>query len=281
MAVPLLAALPLLPESLASDPVRFLLIGSLAAVIFAMGKAGFGGGVGVLSIPLMIYACGGDAILAVGLMLPLLIAADYVGVAVWWRQWKLRTLKELVPAGCAGVAAGGLVLWQLQRLGEQGNESGSASLKMLVGAVALLFVVFRLGQRISGRTWRFDPVWWQGAIAGTLWGFTSTLAHASGPIATMYLLSQDMPKKRFVATTALLYWTGNQIKLVPYLLLGMVNPGSVGAGLYLVPAAVAGSLLGKLANNRVDQKAFMLVVYVLLTVTGVHMIVSAVRSLTG
>jgi uncharacterized protein len=275
------APLPLLPESLADDSSRFLVIGSLSAMIFGMGKTGFGGGVGVLSIPLMIYACGGDALMAVGLMLPLLIAADYVGVVVWWRQWKLRTLRELVPAGCVGIAAGAVVLWQLQQLGSGQEEAGSAGLKLLVGGVAMLFVVLRLGQRLTGRSWRFEPVWWQGAIAGTLWGFTSTLAHASGPIATMYLISQDMDKRRFVATTSLLYWTGNQLKVVPYLILGLINPGSLGAGLYLVPAAVAGSLLGKLLNNRVNQQWFMVVVYVLLTATGIHMIHSAAGTLLG
>jgi hypothetical protein len=273
-----------LPAILADDPLRFLMIGSLGAMIFGAGKVGFGGGVGLLSFPLMVYACDGNALFAAGLMLPLLIAADYVGVASWWREWQASTLKELLPLGCVGIAAGGLVLWGLIRLGggevaSAKSSTGSAILMGFVGAIALLFVTFRLGQWITRSQWTFRPVWWQGAIAGFFWGFSSTLAHAAGPIATMYLLSQRLDKKRFVATTQLLFWTGNQLKLVPYLILGMVSPDSLLAGLWLVPAVVVGSVLGRWLNNRVNEAVFLAIVLTLLTLTGGHLIYKSLMNL--
>ena len=78
----------LVPEGL--DPFTFLLVGSLSALVMASGKAGFPGAA-LLSLPLMIYACGSETKLAMGIMLPLLIACDYVSIALWWRRWDWRT----------------------------------------------------------------------------------------------------------------------------------------------------------------------------------------------
>ena len=69
-----------------AHPVQYLILGTLATVLFAVAKAGFGGGLGLLSVPLMIYACAGDVRQALGIMLPLLIAGDYVAFIAWWRK---------------------------------------------------------------------------------------------------------------------------------------------------------------------------------------------------
>ena len=59
----------------------FLLLGGLSALLISAAKAGFGGTIGVLSFPIMVYACGGDTMLAAGTTLPLLIVTDLVALA--------------------------------------------------------------------------------------------------------------------------------------------------------------------------------------------------------
>jgi len=80
-----------------SNVALFLALGGLSVLIMSMAKAGFGGSIGLLSVPMMIVACGGNAVLANGLMLPILIACDYINIVAWWRQWRWRVAGKLLP----------------------------------------------------------------------------------------------------------------------------------------------------------------------------------------
>lgn len=259
------------------DATPFVLLGSLGAMIFGMGKVGFGGGVGILAVPLMIIACGGDSSLALGLMLPLLIAADYCALAAWWRQWQWRSIAQLLPGVVVGIALGGGVIAWLKHIGA--DTVTDAGLKLIIGIIALGFVVLRALQWRFHRMWTFRPVPWQAGVSGTLVGVTSTLAHAAGPVATMYLLSQRLDKRRLVATNVCLFWIVNQLKLVPYGLLGLVRTDTLAMGLWLVPGVVAGAILGRGLNRRLGERSFAGIIYVLLSIAGIHMIAKGLETL--
>ena len=78
-----------------TDVGTFLVLGVVAALLIGVAKAGFGGGIAILSGPLMIYACGERARLAFGIMLPILMTCDVVAVFIWRRQWNLQALRTL------------------------------------------------------------------------------------------------------------------------------------------------------------------------------------------
>jgi len=251
------------------NPALFLAVGSVAAMLFSMAKAGFGGSVGLLAVPLMIFACGGNSKLAIGIMLPILIAADYVAFAVWLGKWNLRAVWMLLPGAAVGIGAGWAILHALSELRAAGGaDAANAWLKLGVGAIALSFVALHVVRSARGKPLMFRPVLWQGSVAGGAAGVSSTLAHAAGPIVAMYMLPQQMPKGQYVASTALFFWIANQGKLIPYFAEGMIDTHTLGAGLLLLPAIAAGGLLGKLLHNRVNQAQFNAVVYGLLALAG-------------
>lgn len=255
----------------------FVLLGTLGAMVFGMGKVGFGGGVGILAVPMMILACGGDSSMAVGLMLPLLIAADYCAIAAWWREWQWQSIAQLLPGVVLGIVVGAGVIALLKHIGAE--ETTDAALKLIIGVIAMGFVILRGLQWRLNRTWTFRPVPWQAAASGTLVGVTSTLAHAAGPVATMYLLSQRLGKRRFVATNVCLFWIVNQLKLVPYGLLGLIRTDTLTMGLWLIPGVVAGAILGRVLNRLLGERSFAGIIYALLSVAGVHMIVTGLQTL--
>jgi hypothetical protein len=263
----------------------FLALGSLSALMVSMAKAGFGGSIGILSFPVMVYACGANALLAAGTMLPLLIACDLVSLVVWWRKWSFRTIWPLFPGATGGVLVGWAILWWLTNLQgqadatEAASERANAILVVIVGLIALAFVALQTVRSWSSHPPAFHPVFWQGTLAGAAAGAASTLAHAAGPIVTMYLLPQQMPKGAFVASTVLYYAVFNQLKLVPYFALGLINYNTAGASVVLLPAVIAGTLLGLFLHNRVVERQFTVVVYVLLALTGLHMCYSGLGKL--
>jgi len=260
----------------------FLALGSLSAILFSMAKAGFGASSAMLAVPLMIFACAGDVRLATGILLPILIAADYVAVISWLGKWDRRAVWMLLPGTVLGIAAGWATIHLLGRLDASGSQQlTNAWLKLGVGLIALAFVALQAVRSIRGRPLAFRPDLRHGALAGTAAGLTSTLAHAAGPIVGMYMLPQQMPKGRYVASTALYFWIANQLKLAPYLAERMINTETLGAGLVLLPAIAAGAALGILLHKKVGQRHFTGIVYTLLAVAGVGLCYKGAEALLG
>jgi uncharacterized membrane protein YfcA len=103
-------------------------------------------------------------------------------------------------------------------------------------------------------------------------GFTSTLAHAGGPPATMYLLPQQLPRGIFVGTNLVFFFLLNLMKLVPYALLGLLQLGNLTTILILAPLAYVGVRLGVVLNKRFSDVWFNRVIYVLLFITGLELV---------
>jgi len=276
-----LASFSFVPHGL--EPISFLVMGWLAVLLLGAAKSGFGGSIGMLSAPMMILACGDNSTLANGIMLPLLIACDYVSMALWWRKWDYKNIRLLVPGMVAGIGAGWLVLWLILSYGggKDAAKGPSNILNLCIGTFALGFVALQAVRSLRGEITAFRPTHWHGAIAGSSAGFVSTLAHTAGPITNMFLLPQQMPKGQFVATTVLYYWIGNQVKLIPYYALSLLTGVSLGADLALLPAALAGAALGVFLHNKVNQRMFMLIVYVLLAGFGGYIACTAAKALFG
>ncbi len=259
------------------EPVRFLALAVLSVMIIGAAKSGFAAGGGPLSVPLMIYACGGDALLANGIMLPMLIACDYVCLIAWWGQWDRRNALMLVPGMVVGIGMGWLTLWLFLRMGQSNADRtiANAALSFTVGVMAVGFVALQIIRFFRGNLGAFRPTFIHGWFFGSVGGLVSTLTNAAGPITAMFLLPQQMPKGRYVATTVLYAWIGNQIKLIPYFFLGMLSAPSLSADAALLPAVVGGALLGVFLHHRVNEKRFGVIVHVLLGAVGLHLTVTS------
>ena len=88
-------------------------------------------------------------------------------------------------------------------------------------------------------------------------GFTSFISHAGGPPASMYLLGVGLDKTTYQASTVLVFWWVNLIKLPAYVELGMLNRELVVPILILAPIAVAGVYLGVWAHRRVSDAVLL------------------------
>ena len=232
-----------------------------AVILIGIGKAGFAGGVGVLATPLFCLVV--DPRQAVGILLPVLCACDWVSLYYYRRSFAPRPLLRGLPGAVAGIAAGAALL----------NYLDSARLKQIVGAVAVLFVADRLVRHLSRRT---PEAWKPGTAAGTALGagagFFSTVAHAAGPIVAAYLLPQRLGRQVYVGTTVVFFTVVNHLKLVPYGLLGLLEVNNLVLSLILLPMVPVGVWLGVWLNRRISERAFLVVVYVLLFATGLKLL---------
>ncbi len=235
---------------------------TLAALLVGISKAGFGGGTGVLVMPLLTLLLD-DPKESLGLMLPLLFACDLISLYFFWGQWDLRNLLVLTPGAALGVALGALAL----------DAISSEMLSRTIGGIALVFALVQVGRDwFSPRQRDWQPPIWLGLLVGFGTGFVSTLAHVGGILTTIFLLAQRLDNRRFVGTTTVVYFLINLAKFPPYWIQGIINEEMLRRDLPLLPVIVVGTVLGVLLNQRVPGPWFARIVLVLVLITALMLL---------
>ena len=243
-----------------------ILLAALGVLFIGLSKAGFGGGLGILTTPLCVLAFASEErepTFAIGTLLPLLCAGDIFSLYHYWGRWERKNLKYLLPGVVVGVILGVRLI----------GEFSPRQLNAVIGALAVLFVWFQLVKaRIFRAEGAFQPNHAVGIPSGIGAGITSTFAHGAGPIVSVFLIPQQMPKEIYVGTTVLVFTWINWIKMPFFIAQGMVTRETLRMGLYYLPLIPLGVWLGLCLNRMFSEKAFLRVVYGLTFVTGVQLI---------
>lgn len=232
-----------------------------AVLIFGIAKGGFGGGLGVIAVPLMALVV--SPVLAAAIMLPILCVMDLFAIRRYWGRWDRSELRVLVPASLVGIAVGTALFGYLT----------AAAIRLVIGAVAISFTLhYWIGRYGKGGRGPADlPRYW-GLLGGGGAGFTSFVAHAGGPPVSMYLLRRPIDRGGFVATTVFFFAVVNYVKLVPYYWLGQLDADNLTTALVLMPLAPIGIELGHYLNRRATDRFFFGLMYVVLFVVGIKLI---------
>ena len=123
-----------------------LLLATAAVLFIGISKAGFGGGLGMLTTPLCVLAFGAEN--AIGLLLPLLCAGDAFSLYYYWGKWRRANLNYLLPGVIVGVLIGVRLF----------GRFSARELNFIIGLLAVAFVIF---QAVKERVFRaegvFDP----------------------------------------------------------------------------------------------------------------------------
>ncbi|WP_339950622.1 sulfite exporter TauE/SafE family protein [uncultured Albimonas sp.] len=250
------------------DPV-FLAAAAPAVLLAGISKGGFGGGAGFAATPIMALVLPPEV--AVGVMLPLLCVMDLTGLRAYWGRWSWPDARALMAGALPGIALGAIFVTLIPTDG----------LRLMIGLIALGFVAFQLARARGwlagggGRPYSGPRAGFWGAVCG----FTSFASHAGGPPAAVYLLGRGLEKTRYQATTVILFWWVNLVKLGPYWAVGLFEQGQPMAALVLAPLAVLGFLAGVWAHTHVPERWYFRVLYGLLVVTGGKLVVDGVSGL--
>lgn len=237
------------------------MLAGLAVVFLGIAKAGFGGGIGLLATPLMALSIGARN--SVGILLPILCAIDLFALPHYWRTWDRRNVAMLLPGAVAGIGIGSLLL----------GKFNDRWIGLMIGLLAIAFVARHFWQsRSKAASGVFRPHWGHGTGFGLAAGLTSTIAHAAGPVATMYLLPQGFDRRRFVGTTVIFFALVNATKLGPYVGLDMIRIDTLKISAILLPFVPLGVFLGLWLNRSVNEKWFIRIVYIALLLAGYDLV---------
>lgn len=231
-----------------------LAIGIVFAAMVVRGFTGFGGA--LLMVPLLGLVW--DIRLAVVIVAMIQFVTGAMLVAMARRSVNWSILIPVLLWSAIGLVGGSLLLANLP----VGWITG------ILGVVTIVIGVVTLAKRItitqrSGRT--------QGIVTGIIGlvvGVLHGLIGTSGPVIVPYL-QRVLPSPGQMRSTLLaLFLILDVLRIGGYFQLGVISTVALQRSTVLVPAAIAGSLVGSQLHVQVSDEVFRVAIAVLLIVSG-------------
>ncbi len=237
---------------------------AIGAFVTGLSKGGIAG-VAILGV-----ACFANALPArasTGALLPLLIAADVIGVAIYRKHADWRYVWRLSPWVVVGVVVGALALGRV-------NNAQVARLigLILVGMTGLHLWRQRTTQDPEALATWLPHSWWFAGLTGLLAGFTTMVANAAGPVMILYLLAMGLPKMTFIGTMAWFFLLLNLFKVPFSVGLGLINKSSLLLDVVLLVPMVPGALLGPHIVRYIPQRGFEQMVLVFTVLAAIRLL---------
>ena len=226
-------------------------VAALASLFIGLSKTGFSG-ISLVSTALMASIM--PARESVGVVLPLLICADFFAVGSFRQHADWSQVRRILMPALVGIFIGTLIL----RLFADPVKYPDWVFKRVIGGIVIGLVGLQTLRRLRPEWLARVPVagpvfaWSMGLVAGV----TTMLANAAGPVATIYFMAVGLPKFEIVGTGAWVFLILNLVKVPFNYTLGMVSTDSLALNLYLFPAVAAGALTGRWLLGLIPQRAF-------------------------
>ena len=225
------------------------------------GLAGFGFALVAVPPLLLIY----DPPTVVTLSISLTLVTGWVVLIDSWRAVQQRTVLALAPWALLGVLVGVAMLRFLD----------ATVIKLLAGTVVVLFALALIrGWTPSGAQ---SPV--ATAIAGTASGALNASTGMAGPPVVLLFAARGFGVQPFRASTVAYFVFVDAFGLAVLALGGIVGRAEFSVAATLLPAALAGTLVGRSLVRRVSVETFRRITLGLLLLTGLVGIVSALLAL--
>ncbi len=169
---------------------------------------------------------------------------------------------RLVPMILAGTALGVTLLVNLPR------QAGM----LLLGIFVISFALYSLVKRDASRTVSSAWAW----LAGLAGGITSTVFGAGGPPYAIYLSQRGLSKEQFRATMGFATLTSIGLRVAAFLITGLLLERQVWiAAAAIVPAALAGIAVSRIAFRRISREALLRAVSLMLLASGGALVLRA------
>jgi len=221
------------------------------AMLIGMSKVGVPG-VSLIVVPTLAIIFGGKA--STGILLPILIMADWFGVGYYHRHARWKYLVKLFPWAFAGI---GIALWV-------GEVIDDVWFKNIMAIMVFLCIGLMLWKDRKRGVQFFPNSWWFAALMGILGGFATMIGNVAGPIFAIYLLAMHLPKNSYIGTGAWFFLILNLVKFPLHIFVWRtIDWESLKLDLLLLPGialgAVAGIWLVKKIPDR-TYRAFVIIV---------------------
>jgi uncharacterized protein len=215
----------------------------LVALFIGMAKTGVHGA-GMAAVPLLAYVFGGR--MSSGIMLPMLVFADVMGVRYYHQHASWKHLKVLFPWAALGVVTGVVT----------GSYINDEVFKIIMAVIILLSVLIMIWlKRGTSEHVPHSAVF--ATTTGIAGGFTSMVGNLAGSVMAVYLLAMRLPKNAYIGTTAWFFMVTNWFK-VPFhvFVWKTISWNTLLMGLATIPIIGLGAWLGIIIVKQIPEKAY-------------------------
>jgi len=239
---------------------------TLAALIVGASKGGLTSA-GSLAVPMLSIWM--DPLVAAGMLLPIYIVSDAVGVWLYRREYSPRNLRLPIPSGLAGVALASV-------LAPYVSETLAIFLTGMIGLSYLAQAAVKRLRAVPAEA-RFDRR--KGVIWGILTGITSFISHSGAPPFQAFVLPQRLRKMEYAGTVTIVFAAINLAKLPGYAAAGLLS-GLDGRTLALLAVvAAAGAVLGRKLAQRLPDHIYLGLIQAILLVLSVYLVAKSAPAL--
>ena len=231
-------------EYLYSDLSSYKLIQVLLCAIgIGMAKTGLGG-LGLLVVPVMAGVFGAKS--STGVLLIILILADFFGVGYYHRHADIGKLIKLIPSTIIGIIIGVLV-------GNYINEDQFRIVLVLVIFSGTALTLFKK-EKVTSVDSKENLI---PNLIGFLGGFSTMVGNAAGPIMTLYFLSMGFKKNKFIGTAAWFFLFVNVFKVPFHIFVWNTIDFSIFLfGFSLFPLIILGAYIGFWVVQKIPEKPY-------------------------
>jgi uncharacterized membrane protein YfcA len=238
------------------SPWLWVLVPIVVVAAYVMfGLSGFGST--IISIPILAH------FLPIAYIVPCLALIDCVSATFIGRSNREHVAKEemkwLLPVMMVGFVAGATILVKVPDI----------YLKVALGVFAIAVGIHGI---VNPVVTRHISRWWV-VPTGLFGGAMSTTFGTGGPIYATYLVSRLSDKDRIRATMSTLIAISAIVRVIAYVLSGLITLSLVAGSLIAAPFAVLGLKLGSRIHVAMSQQQMRRVIGVLLIMTGTGLLI--------
>lgn len=216
----------------------------LCAMGIGMAKTGLGG-LGMVVVPVMANIFGAKS--STGILLILLILADFFGVRYYHMHADLRQLIKLIPSTIIGILTGVFI----------GDILSDVYFQFLLGAVIIsgaLIMVIKVDIKENNLF---------SIAVGFLGGFITMIGNAAGPIMSIYFLSMGFDKNKFIGTVAWFFLFVNLLKVPMHVFIWKtIDLNILLFDLSLFPFILVGAVTGVWIVKKIPERPYKIFVIV-------------------
>jgi len=237
--------------------ILILALGVAAGVVG--GVVGFGAS--IMLLPAIVWAFGPKEaipIMAIGALM-----ANASRAAVWWREIDWRVNAVYCTTAIPGALLGARTLLALE----------PALIEATLGAFLLVSIPARRWLVRHGFHMTLPGM----AVVGGAIGFLTGLVASTGPINTPFFLAYGLSKGAFVATEAVGSAAISLTKALTFHSFGALPAATVGRGLAVGTALMAGSWISKRILQSIDAHRFQFIIEMMMVAAGLSMLWGALR----
>ncbi len=236
-----------------------LLLFSVVGILIGMSKVGVNNA-GMIAVPILAILFGGKN--SSGIMLPILIMADFFGVRFYHRHAQGSHLKKLLPSALIGIILGTIV----------GENIDDEVFRLIMGIVVFLSLGIMFWQERRGNKKVPKNSWFAGSI-GIVGGITTMIGNLAGSVMALYLLAMRMPKNQFIGTAAWFFLVINVMKVPLHVFVwNTITIKTFMLDLIILPMIGLGAFLGLQVVRRIPERAYRYFIIVMTAVAAVVML---------